>query len=97
MTIPPDYFVLFEVILFQLVKFQTIDIILGSLVIPEHPIMERVQNAVGRFNDNRSEFMKIAYRDKETEGLGCGHPSVIKHRKNAEVLTYRLKTIIAEL
>ncbi|MDD2417837.1 MAG: GDSL-type esterase/lipase family protein [Oscillospiraceae bacterium] len=71
--------------------------ILGSLVIPEHPIMERVQNAVGRFNDDRSEFMKIAYRNKETEGLGCGHPSVIKHRKNAEVLTYRLKTIIAEL
>lgn len=68
--------------------------ILGSLVIPDHPILERVQNAVKRFGDNKAEFMKIAYRDKETEGLGCGHPTVIKHRKIAETLSSRLKTII---
>lgn len=67
--------------------------VLGSLVIPEHPIFERVQNAVQRFNDTKSEFLKISYVDKETEGLGCGHPTVIKHQKIAEILSKRLNAI----
>ena len=68
--------------------------VLGSLVIPEHPIFERVRNAVQRLSDNKSEFLKITYVDRETEGLGCGHPTIIKHQKIAKTLLNRLNTLI---